>query len=124
MRDIQDAIRANNPKAILAFDMFIHRIKKYIGSYMALLNGADLLVFTGGIGEYSRETRERACANMDFLGIKLDKEKNMQAYGTESIISTPDSKVTVMVVPTDEEFTIASDTKAIVEKNNHSVSLI
>ena len=116
MRDIQDAIRANNPKAILAFDMFIHRIKKYIGSYMALLNGADLLVFTGGIGEYSRETRERACANMDFLGIKLDKEKNMQAYGTESIISTPDSKVTVMVVPTDEEFTIASDTKIIVEK--------
>ena len=116
MRDLQDAIKTNNPKAILAFDMFIHRIKKYIGSYLALLNGADLLVFTGGIGEYSRETRERACADMDFLGIKLDKEKNMQAYGTEGIISTPDSKVTVMVVPTDEEFTIASDTKEIVEK--------
>lgn len=114
MRDIQDAIKENNPRAILAFDMFIHRIKKYIGSYMALLNGADLLVFTGGIGEYSRETRERACADLDFLGIKLDKEKNWTAYGTESIISAADSRVTVMVVPTDEEFMIASDTKEIV----------
>lgn len=114
MRDIQDGIKANNPKAILAFDMFVHRIKKYIGAYMAVLNGADLLVFTGGIGEYSTITREKVCEEMEFLGIKLDKEKNNQAYGTETIISTPDSKVTVMVVPTDEEFMIASDTKEIV----------
>lgn len=114
MRDIQDGIKAGNEKAILAFDMFAHRIKKYVGSYMAVLNGADILAFTGGIGEYSVITREAVCNDMEFLGIKLDSEKNKSAYGTETIISTPDSKVTVMVVPTDEEFMIASDTQTIV----------
>lgn len=114
MRDIQDGIKNNNPRAKMAFDIFIHRIKKYIGSYLAILNGADILAFTGGIGEYSVITRQMACDNMEFLGIKLDPEKNQSAYGTETIISTPDSKVTVMVVPTDEEFMIASDTQNIV----------
>lgn len=116
MRELQDAIKDGNERASLAFDMFVHRIKKYIGSYIAVLGGVDTLVFTGGIGEYSVITRERVCEAMEFLGIEIDKDVNNSTYGTEGIISTPTSKVKVMVVPTDEEFMIASDTMHIVEK--------
>lgn len=114
MREIQNGVKEGNERAQLAFDMFVHRIKKYIGSYAAVLGGLDTLVFTGGIGEYSVITRENVCKDMEFLGIKLDPEKNQAAYGDEAIISTPDSKVKVVVVPTDEEFMIASDTMDIV----------
>lgn len=114
MREIQNGVKEGNERAQLAFDMFVHRIKKYIGSYAAVLGGLDTLVFTGGIGEYSVITRENVCKDMEFLGIKLDAEKNQAAYGDEAIISTPDSKVKVVVVPTDEEFMIASDTMDIV----------
>lgn len=116
MRDIQDGIKADNERAKMAFSVFIHRIKKYIGSYTAVLGGLDILVFTGGIGENSVITRENACKEMEFLGIKLDIVKNATIYGEEAIISLPDSKVKVMVVPTDEEFMIASDTLSIVKK--------
>lgn len=116
MREIQDGMKAGNERAKLAFDMFVHRIKKYIGAYIAVLGGADLLIFTGGIGENSVITRENVCKDMEFLGIKLDVAKSNTIYGEEAIISTPDSKVTVMVVPTDEEFMIASDTMEIVNK--------
>lgn len=116
MRDIQDGVKAGNERAKLAFDMFVHRIKKYIGAYMAVLGGADLLVFTGGIGENSVITREKVCEDMEFLGIKLDVAKSNTVYGEEEIISLPDSKVKVMVIPTDEEFMIASDTMNIVSK--------
>lgn len=116
MRDIQDGVKAGNERAQLAFDMYMHRIKKYIGAYMAILGGADMLVFTGGIGENSIMTREAVCKDMEFLGIKLDVAKSNTVFGEEEIISLPDSKVTVMVVPTDEEFMIASDTMNIVSK--------
>lgn len=116
MRELQDAIKAGNERARLAFEIFVHRIKKYIGSYIAVLGGLDTLVFTGGIGEYSTITRELVCQNMEFLGIELDKEKNNSTYGDEGVISTPNSKVKVVVVPTDEEFMIASDTMSIVHK--------
>ena len=116
MRDIQDGLKAGNERAKLAFDMFIHRIKKYIGAYMAILGGADLLIFTGGIGENSVITREAVCKDMEFLGIKLDVTKSNTVYGEEEVISLPDSKVKVMVIPTDEEFMIASDTMDIVSK--------
>lgn len=116
MREIQNGLKAGNERAKLAFEMFVHRIKKYIGAYIAVLGGADLLIFTGGIGENSVITREHVCKDMEFLGIKLDVEKSNTIYGEEAIISTPDSKVTVMVVPTDEEFMIASDTMEIVNK--------
>lgn len=116
MRDIQDGLKAGNERAKLAFDMFIHRIKKYIGAYMAILGGADLLIFTGGIGENSVITREAVCKDMEFLGIKLDVAKSNTVYGEEEVISLPDSKVKVMVIPTDEEFMIASDTMDIVSK--------
>lgn len=116
MREIQDGMKAGNERAKLAFEMFVHRIKKYIGAYIAVLGGADLLIFTGGIGENSVITRENVCKDMEFLGIKLDVAKSNTVYGEEEIISTPDSKVKVMVVPTDEEFMIASDTMEIVSK--------
>ncbi len=116
MREVQAAMRQGNEKAKLAFDMFEYRIKKYIGSYAAALGGFDILIFTGGIGENHAISREIICKDMEFMGIELDHEKNNQTQAVEAIISTPQSKVTVMVVPTDEEFMIASDTMAIVSK--------
>lgn len=116
MRELREAIDAGNERAELAFDMFAHRIKKYVGSYAAVLGGVDILMFTGGIGENASQVRERVCENMEYMGIKLDIEKNNQIHGDEAIISSPDSKVTVMVVPTDEEYMIASDTMQIVNR--------
>lgn len=116
MREVQSAMRAGNERSKLAFDVFEYRIKKYIGSYAAALGGVDILVFTGGIGENHAITREIVCTDMEFMGIELDKDKNNQAIGEEGIISTKNSKVTVMVVPTDEEFMIASDTMDIIQK--------
>lgn len=116
MREVQSAMRAGNERAKLAFDMFEYRIKKYVGSYAAALGGLDILIFTGGIGENHAITREIVCKDMEFMGIELDAEKNNAAAGVEGVISTPDSKVTVIVVPTDEEFMIASDTMEIVSK--------
>lgn len=116
MREVQSAMRAGNERSKLAFDVFEYRIKKYIGSYAAALGGVDILVFTGGIGENHAITREIVCTDMEFMGIELDKDKNNQAIGEEGIISTENSKVTVMVVPTDEEFMIASDTMDIIQK--------
>lgn len=116
MREIKEAIANGNKRAQLAADIFNYRIKKYIGSYAAALGGADILVFTGGIGENNIPTREAACTGLEFMGIEIDKEKNNQAQGVEAIISTDSSKTTIMVVPTDEEYMIAWDTKEIVSK--------
>lgn len=116
MREVQAAMRAGDERAKLAFDMFEYRIKKYIGSYAAVLGGMDILIFTGGIGENHAISREIVCKDLEFMGIEIDDEKNNAAIGEEGIISTPNSKVTVMVVPTDEEYTIASDTMEIVSK--------
>ncbi len=114
MREIENAIKAGNANAKLALDMYELRIIKYIGAYAAEMNGTDIIVFTGGVGENQAGTRLNVCKSLEFMGVKIDEALNAVTRGTETIISTPDSKVTVMVVPTDEELMIARDTEAIV----------
>ena len=114
MRDIEAAIAAGNERAKLALDMFEYRLLKYIGAYTAALNGVDVLVFTGGIGENQKQTRDYICRGLEYLGVKYDAELNARSRGEEIELSTPDSKVRVVVIPTDEELTIASDTVALV----------
>ncbi len=115
MRDIEAAIAEGNERAKLALDMFEYRLLKYIGAYTAALNGVDVLVFTGGIGENQKQTRDYICRGLEYLGVKYDAELNGKSRGEEIEISTPDSKVRVVVIPTDEELTIASDTVALVK---------
>ena len=110
MREIEDAVANGNERAKLALDMYNYRIKKYIGAYAAAMGGCDIIVFTAGVGENQCSTREAACAGLEYMGVKLDVEKNKTVRGEEAIISTPDSKVTVCVIPTDEELMIATDT--------------
>lgn len=112
-RDILAAIEAGNDHARLAKEMYTYRIKKYIGQYAAAMGGVDIIVFTGGAGENQWEVREGATTGLDFLGVKMCKEKNHAIRATEAIISEPDSKVTVCVIPTDEELMIATDTLAL-----------
>ena len=116
MRDLDAAAKAGNPRAILAEKMYFYRIKKYIGSYAAALGGADIIVFTGGVGENQSSCRAIACEGLEYMGVKIDAEKNAAIHGEEAVISTPDSKVKVVVIPTDEELMIASDTMAILNK--------
>lgn len=116
MRDIEDAIAKGNERAKLALDMFEYRLLKYIGAYTAALNGVDLIVFTGGIGENQVITREYICKGLNYLGVKFNKELNAKTRGEEVEISTLDSKVRVVVIPTDEELTIATDTMNLVTK--------
>ncbi|MDO5446580.1 MAG: acetate kinase [Prevotellaceae bacterium] len=113
MRDVFSAATSGNKRAQLALQMYHYRIKKYIGAYAAAMGGVDILVFTAGVGENQSSVREAVCENMEFLGIKLDKEKNNLIHGEEAILSTPDSKVTVVCIPTDEELVIAKDTLAL-----------
>ena len=113
MREIESAAEAGNRRARLALDMYNYRIKKYIGAYAAAMGGVDIIVWTAGVGENQVGTRLDACSHLEFLGIKIDEEAN-KVRGEETIISTPDSKVTVCVIPTDEELVIASDTMKIV----------
>ena len=112
MRDLENAVAAGDSKAILAENMYFYRIKKYIGAYAAALGGVDVIVFTGGVGENQASARWGACSGLEFMGVKLDAEKN-KVRGEEAVISTDDSKVKVVVIPTDEELMIASDTMAI-----------
>ncbi|WP_297328675.1 acetate kinase [uncultured Bacteroides sp.] len=112
MRDLEAAVAAGNKKAILAENMYFYRIKKYIGAYAAALGGVDIIVFTGGVGENQSSARWGACEGLEFMGVKVDAEKN-KIRGEETIISTEDSRVKVVVIPTDEELVIASDTLAI-----------
>lgn len=115
MRDVKKgAFVDKNEKAILALDVFSYRIKQFIGSYAAAMNGVDVLVFTGGIGENSPQNRELVCEDMDYLGIKINKDANNKAIGVSTDISADDSKVKVLVIPTDEEMMIARDTRDIV----------
>jgi len=116
MREIESAVAEGDKRAILALKVYNYRIKKYIGAYAATLGGLDILVFTGGVGENQWATRKAVCENMEYMGIQLDVKKNDGMRGEEMIISTPNSKVTVMVIPTDEEFMIASDTMDILSK--------
>jgi acetate kinase len=110
MRELEAAVKAGNPRATLAMDMYNYRIRKYVGSYAAALGGLDILIFTGGVGENQWKTRAAVCKDMEFMGIEFDVEKNKGLRGVEAVISLPESKVTVMVVPTDEEKMIALDT--------------
>lgn len=116
MRDIENAIESGNERAKLAMDMYNHRIKKYIGAFMAELGGCDIIIFTGGVGENQTSTREIVCAGMEYCGIELDNELNSKTRGKEIVISKPSSKVTVMIVPTDEELMIATDTLILAGK--------
>jgi acetate kinase len=115
MRDLETAADAGNKKAQLALKMYAYKAKKFIGYYLAALNGADLLVFTGGIGENDFNMRKMICSDMENLGIIFDAQANDGARGKDLVISKPESKVTIVVVATDEEFVIASDTRVIVE---------
>jgi len=116
MREIEQAISAGNENAKLALDMYELRITKYIGAYAAEMGGADIIVFTGGVGENQTGTRASVCRSLGFMGVEIDAEANAASRGVEAVISTPESKVTVMVVPTDEELVIARDTASIVSK--------
>ena len=116
MREVTASMEAGNERAALAKKMYAYRIKKYIGAFAAAMGGVDVVVFTGGVGENRHEVREAVCEDLEFLGIKLDKEQNAKImFGKDGIISTPDSKVKVVVLPTDEELMIAQDTMALVK---------
>lgn len=115
-RDIQTAAASGNSRAILAEKVLSYGIKKYIGAYAAALNGVDMIVFTGGIGENSAETRAGVCTGLDYLGVKFDFEKNKEIHGKDAVISTSDSKVKVVVTTTDEELVIARDTMNLTKK--------
>lgn len=115
MRDVANAAANGDPKAQIAEDSYFYRIKKYVGAYAAAMGGCDVLVFTAGVGENQSLMREKVCENMEYMGIKLDKAKNNEIHGEEAVISTPDSKVKVVVIPTDEELMIARDTMALVK---------
>lgn len=114
MRDIDAAIAEGNERAKLALDMYIYRIIKYIGAYTAVLNGVDIIVFTGGVGENQQPLRKAVCEHLSYLGVKIDDAVNALSRGEEKVISAADSKVKVVVIPTDEELMIARDTEAIV----------
>ena len=116
MRELEAAVAAgNNKMADLTEKMYFYRIKKYIGAYAAALGGVDIIVFTGGVGENQASCRSGACEGLEYMGVKLDLEKN-KIRGEEAVISAEDSKVKVVVIPTDEELMIASDTMAILNK--------
>ena len=112
-RDLEDGEAKGDEKCILALQKFFYEVAKYIGSYAAALNGIDMLTFTAGVGENGPETRAAICEYLGFMGVKIDPEKN-KVRGKEALISTPDSKVQVWVIPTNEELMIAQDTAELV----------
>jgi acetate kinase len=116
MREIETAAAEGNERAILSLKMYDYRVKKYIGSYAAAMGGVDIIVFTGGVGENGWETRENICTDLEFLGIEFDSDRNRGVRSKETVISKNGSRTTVVIIPTNEEFVIASDTKQIVEK--------
>ena len=113
-RDLEAAYNEGNPRAIDACEVFAYRVAKYIGAYVAAMNGVDAIAFTAGIGENTSFIREKIVSYLGYLGIKLDKKTN-DVRGVEEIISTPDSKVTVCVIPTNEELAICRETVALVK---------
>ena len=115
MREIEAAVNAGNERAILALDMYEQRILKYVGAYAAEMGGVDIIVFTGGVGENQTGVRENVCKPLAFMGVEIDSALNAGIRGKEAVISTPSSRVTVCVIPTDEEKMIAQDTEKIVK---------
>jgi len=116
MRELEVAIKEGNPRALLALNIYNYRIRKYVGAYAAAMGGVDIIVFTGGVGENQFTTRKAVCQDLEFMGVRLDDSKNDGMQAREMVISAPNSNVTVIVVPTDEEYVIASDTRAILKK--------
>jgi acetate kinase len=114
MRDLEMAANSGNERAILALNMYAYKVKKFIGAYIAAINGIDLLVFTGGVGENDYNLRKMICSDMEFLGMDFDAEVNDKLKSEDKIISKEGSRVTIMTVITDEELVIASDTNKIV----------
>lgn len=123
MRDIHDQVAEGNQNAQLAVDIMGYRLKKYIGSYIAAMNGVDLIIFTAGIGENDEFIREKALEDMEGLGIVFDKKLNLETRGKFEELSTPESKVKVMIIPTNEELEIANQTVTIISNNKNSASL-
>ena len=115
MRDLETAAWEGNERARLALNMYAYKVKKFIGAYIAAMNGLDLLVFTGGVGENDFSMRKLICSEMEYMGMEFDVDANDGAKGKDLVISKPSSPVTIMSITTDEEFVIASDTKTIVE---------
>ena len=115
MRDVENGVKEGNERAKLALAMYNYRIKKYVGAYAAAMGGVDTIVFTAGVGEHQWDVRYNALKDLEFLGIEVDYDKNKANFGEEEIISTPNSRVKVVVVPTDEELLIASDTLALIQ---------
>ncbi len=114
MRDVETAASEGNHRAQISLDIYHYRIKKYLGSYAAAMGGVDVVIFTGGVGENGWETRQAVCEGLEFMGVEFDVDKNTKLRGKEAIINKAGSKVTVMVVPTNEELVIAEDTFGIV----------
>jgi acetate kinase len=114
-RDIEEAAEKGNERAKLALSVYVHKVKKYIGAYAAVMNGVDAIIFTAGLGENSAEIRSAICKDMCFLGIELDEAKN-KVRGKETVLSKDGSKVKVLLVPTNEELMIARDTKKLISK--------
>ena len=118
MRELEEEYPGNNQRARLAIHVFTYRLKKYIGSYAAAMGGLDTIVFTGGIGENSSLIRRLSLDSLGFLGVKLDEEKNAAKAKGGRVISAADSRVAVLVVPTNEELVIARETQRLVAKKN------
>ena len=116
MREIVEAAQSGHSRAQLALDMYCYRLKRYIGAYAAILGGVDYIIFTAGVGENQPPVRKGCLEGLEFMGVQLDIETNEKVYGQETVISTPDSKVTVAVIPTDEELMMAQDTMQVVTK--------
>ncbi|MBN2406745.1 MAG: acetate kinase [Elusimicrobia bacterium] len=114
-RQIIKEVKKGDERARLAVDIFVYRIKHYIGAYTAIMNGLDILVFTAGIGENSIELREMVCSNMEYLGINLDEKKNREFNSQEAVISKDDSEIKVMCIPTNEELLIATETARVID---------
>ena len=114
MREVEGAAQQGHERAKLALDMYSYAVKKYVGAYAAAMGGCDIIVFTAGVGENQPDLREEVCREMEFMGVKIDVEKNKTIRAKEAVISTDDSKVKVVVIPTDEELMIATDTMRLV----------
>ena len=116
MRSVEEASATGDQRAQLARDVFAYRVRKYIGQYLAVLGGADAIVFTGGIGENNAPMRHRCVSGLQELGIQIDEEKNAKSRGREEDVSLPGSRIRVLVIPTNEELVIARDTAILSSK--------
>ena len=114
-RDLEKAADEGNERAQLALDKFIYEVKKYIGAYATVMGGVDAILFTAGIGENSADLRAKICEGLEYMGIKMDVEKN-KVRGEEAVVSADDSKVKIFIIPTNEELMIAMDTAALCQK--------